>query len=288
MSFKIITDSTTDLPNKLVKELDVEVVPLKFYINDQEYVNYPDHRMLSPEDFYKLVKDGAMPTTAQVNPDEYIEVLKPMLDKGEDVLIIAFSSALSGTFNSARIAAEILTEEYPNRKILVNDTKAASLGEGLIVYLANEQRKLGKTIDQVNEYINQIKGNVAHWFTVDDIKHLRRGGRISSVASIVAQTLRIKPILHVSDEGKLIPRFKALGRRKAILSIFNQMKKTALPNQETIFIGHADCLDDANLLADLIYKEYNVKPKVIDFIGPVIGAHAGYATLALFFLAEAR
>src|SRR5690554_137097 len=138
MSFKIITDSTTDLPNKLVKELDVYVVPLKFYINDQEYVNYPDHRMLSPEDFYKLVKDGAMPTTAQVNPDEYIEVLKPMLDKGEDVLIIAFSSALSGTFNSARIAAEILTEEYPDRKILVNDTKAASLGEGLIVYLANE------------------------------------------------------------------------------------------------------------------------------------------------------
>lgn len=288
MEFKIISDSTSDLPHQIVEELNLTILPLKFYIDDVEYYNYSDHRMISPKDFYAKMKSGATPSTAQINPDEFIEVMKPILDKGEDVLILLFSSALSGTYNSARIAQELMSLEYPDRKIIINDTKAASLGEGLLVYLASLEKQKGKSIEEVNQFVNQTKMQVAHWFTVDDINHLRRGGRITSVASLVAKTLNIKPVMHVDGEGRLIPRQKVMGRKKSIKTLFEQMKKTALPNQEVVFIGHADCLEEAMDLSHMIEEHFNIIPTVVGDIGPVIGSHAGHGTLGLFFLAENR
>lgn len=288
MGYKIITDSTSDLPIKLAEEMELIILPLKFYVDDVEYYNYPDHRMLNPKDFYNKVRTGSALKTTQLNPDEFVTELRPYLEQGEDILLLNFSSALSGTFNSARIAQEILQEEFPERKIIINDTKAASLGEGLIVYLAALEKNKGKTIEEVNQFVNDIKLNVAHWFTVDDINHLRRGGRISSLASVVAKTFSIKPVLHVDNEGRLIPRMRAMGRKKSILKLFEQMEKTALPNQEVIFIGHGDSIEEAMYLSELIEKHFKVRPHVVDFIGPVIGSHSGQGTIALFFLAENR
>lgn len=286
--FKIITDSTTDLPNDIAVKLGLEVVPLKFYLEGKEYKNYLDNRELDPLEFYDKVLNGAMPSTSQVNADEFLEVAEPYLEDKTDLLFLMFSSALSGTYNSARIATDELKEKYPDRKILLIDTKAASLGEGLLLYLAALEQEKGKSIEEVYQFVLDTIPKVCHWFTVDDIKHLKRGGRISAVSSLIAGALNIKPILYVDDEGRLIPRAKVLGRKKAIKTLVEKMVEKAYPGPQTVFIGHGNDPQAAEQLAELIKEKFEVEKLVINTLGPVIGAHTGQGVLALFFLGESR
>ncbi|MDG0888895.1 DegV family protein [Paracholeplasma manati] len=287
--FIIVTDSACDLSNDIAKSLDLEVLPLKVVIEGVEYPDYLDHRSMSPEDFYDRVRKGMMPSTAQVNVQEYLDVCEKLIKAQKDILILTFSSALSGTYNSARLAVEQLQETYPTFKIMLVDTLAASLGEGLIVYKAGQMRKQGYSIEQVRDEVEKTKLKVAHWFTVSDINHLKRGGRISSTAAVVANLLNINPILHVSDEGKLIARTKVIGRKKALHALFNKMKETYNPLlHKTVFISHGDDLDAANMLKNMILDELDCDVELINFIGPVIGAHSGPNTIALFFYATSR
>jgi DegV family protein with EDD domain len=286
--FVIVSDSTTDLPVELANEIELVVIPLSVHIGDKTYVNYLDEREIKTKDFYDQVMNGALPTTSQVNPTDYEDTLKPILDAGNDVLILSFSSALSGTYNSGRIAVETLKAEYPDRKIEIIDTKSASLGEGLLVYLAGLERKQGKTFEEVHQFVLDTYMHIGHWFTVNDINHLRRGGRISAMSSVVANLLNIKPVMHANEEGKLVARSKAVGRKKAIRSLVDQVKETALDVEQTVFIGHGDDLESAEMLKTEVEKVLNIKKLVIHYIGPVIGAHTGQGVLAVFFLAKHR
>lgn len=287
--FTLFTDSTTDLPFDIVKELDINIIPLTYHIGDKSFVNYLDYREQSVDDFYEQVKAGAMPTTSQVNPEDYLQLLTPLLEKGEDILILSFSSKLSGTYNSGRIAVNELKEKFPNNKIEILDTKSASLGEGFLVRLAALERNKGKSMDEVIEFVNNTIPNVAHWFTVDDISHLRRGGRVSALAAVFAKALTIKPIMHCDINGALVPRNKVRGRKRAIKDLFDKMVATAQPNQEYVMIGHGADLDSANQLKDLIVEHYGSNIEVVvHTIGPVIGAHTGQGVLALFYLAQER
>lgn len=286
--FVILTDSTTDLPASLAEKLEILVLPLRFNLNGKAYTNYLDARELDPKAFYDAVRDGAQPTTSQVNPEDYLTALTPILEDGKDALILAFSSALSGTFNSARIAAEELKEQFSERKILLIDTKSASLGEGLLVYLTAKYAASGQSIDKTAKYAEELIPQIAHWFTVDDVGHLVRGGRLSKVAGFVAKLANIKPVLHANDEGKLVPRHKAIGRKRAIKALFEEMVKTAKPGKQTVFIGHGDDQKSADILAGMIKEKYEIEELVIHMIGPVIGAHTGQGVLALFFVGEKR
>lgn len=287
--FVIVTDSTCDLPDRIAQEYNLVVMPLKFHLGETAYVNYLDNRELDPKEFYDLLRGGAKPTTSQINPDEYVETLTPILKEGKDVLILSFSSALSGTFNSARIAKEMLLETFPERKIMLIDTKAASLGEGLLVYqTAKEVKSKNLSLEQAYEFALNLAPQIAHWFTVDDIEHLVRGGRITKTAGIVAKLVNIKPIMHVSDEGKLVARQKAIGRKRAIKALVDEMEKSAKPGKQVVFIGHGDDLESAEMLRDLIRAKFDVEELVIHMIGPVIGSHAGQGVLALFFIGQNR
>ncbi len=287
--FIIVTDSTTDLPHDVAESLNLHVMPLKFNLEGKTYTNYLDNRELDPNVFFEKLKSGAKPTTSQINPEEYIEVLTPLLKEGKDILILAFSSALSGTYNSARLAKEELEEAFPDRKIMLLDTKAASLGEGMVVYLtAKAVKEQNLDLQAAYDFAANLAPRVAHWFTVDDISHLVRGGRVSKMAGFIATVANIKPILHVSDEGKLISRHKAIGRKRAIKSLFEQMLNSAEEGPQTVFISHASAEDDANKLAEMIKEKFEVKELMINSLGPVIGAHAGHGVLALFFIAKNR
>lgn len=286
--FIIMTDSTSDLPSDLAEELGVLVQSLKFRFGDKEYTNYLDGRELDPKLFYEKIKNGEQSTTSQVNPDEYVTRLTPLLKEGKDILILSFSSQLSGTFNSSRIASEQLLEEFPERKIIVIDTKSASLGEGLLVYLVVKEAEKNNDIDKTAAFAKELIPQIAHWFTVDDVGHLVRGGRVSKVAGMVAKMANVKPIMHTNDEGKLIPRYKAIGRKRAIKALFDEMVKSAKPIKQTVFIGHGDDLESANHLAKLIREHFELEKLVINMIGPVIGSHTGQGVLALFFIAEHR
>ncbi|MCR4924971.1 MAG: DegV family protein [Clostridiales bacterium] len=287
--FVIMTDSSGDLPQNLIDELSLEVLPLSVSVDGKQYYNYPDGREISFEDFYKQVRDGADAKTSAVNVDQFIEVMEKILKEGKDVLYLGFSSGLSGTYSASTVAAEDLREKYPDRKIYTVDTLAASMGQGLLVYLAAKEKEKGKSIDEVRDFAENNKLNLVHWFTVNDLFHLKRGGRVSATTAVVGTMLNIKPVLHVDNEGKLINVAKAKGRKASIRALLEKMKETATnPQEQTIFISHGDCYEEAKELADMIKEEIGVKEVVINFIGPVIGAHAGPGTIALFFVGKER
>lgn len=282
--FVIVTDSTTDLPHELAKKLGLVIMPLAFTLENQTYRNTLDNKAMDPHDFYERVHAGAMPITTQVNPDEYMERLRPILVEGKDILILGFSSALSGTFNSARLAKEMLDEEFPERQIIAIDTLSASMGEGLLVYLAAQKKQSGKTLEEVADFVLDTRLKICHWFTVTDIAHLKRGGRLSGAAAFVAEMLKIQPILHVDKEGRLIPRNKVIGRKKALRALVDKMLQTVDKDvEQTIMISHGDDLEAATFVKSLIEAELPVKEIIINYIGPVIGAHAGPGTIALFY-----
>ena len=285
--FVIVTDSSADLPASLVQEMGVEVLPLSFTVQGKTYHNYPDDREMDPKVFYKMLRDGEMATTSAVNVAEYTATLEPLLQAGKDVLVLAFSSGLSTTYQSSVIAVNELSEQYPDRKIYTVDTLCASMGQGLLVWLAAQERKRGQSIEAVRDWVEENKLRLCHWFTVDDLHFLKRGGRISAATAVVGTMLSIKPVLHVDDEGHLISMGKARGRGASLTALVDHMEQT-VTDVDTVFISHGDCLSDAQKVAADVKKRFGTRDVVINTIGPVIGAHAGPGTVALFFLGTKR
>ncbi len=288
-NYKIVTDSTSDLPASLAEELELHVIPMLYTIDGKDYLNTPDERYLSSHDFYELLRAGKTSTTTQINGEIFKDEIRPYLQEGFDVLYLGFSSGLSSTFSSVTLATEDLKEEFPDRKIVLVDTLAASMGEGLIVWHAATRKKQGMSLDEVASWVENNKLHLAHWFTVDDLNHLKRGGRVSGAAAFVGTMLNIKPVLHVDDEGHLIPVDKIRGRRKSLEELVARMEKTAIdPSEQTVFISHGDALEDAKFVEKLIRERMGVQTVYINPIGPVIGSHSGPGTIALFFLATKR
>ncbi|WP_295620708.1 DegV family protein [uncultured Intestinimonas sp.] len=285
--FTIVTDSSADLPAGLVQELGVEVIPLAFTIQGKTYRNYPDDREMDPKAFYQMLRSGEVATTSAANAFEFTSTVEPILQAGRDVLILAFSSGLSTTCQSAQLAAQELSEKYPERKVYVVDTLAASLGQGLLVWLAAQEKNEGRDIEEVREWVEENKLRLCHWFTVDDLHFLKRGGRISAATAVVGSMLSIKPVLHVDDEGHLINVGKARGRAASLTALVDKMEETAI-DVDTVFISHGDCLADAEKVKAMVEERFGTQKVVINHIGPVIGAHSGPGTLALFFLGTQR
>lgn len=287
--YVILTDSSADLTAELAAELGVEVIPLSFTMEDKTYFNYPDNRDIDPADFYARLRGGAMATTAAVNVADYTEAIEPILKEGKDVLVLAFSSGLSATCHSAQIAAGELMEQYPDRKVYVVDTLCASLGQGLLVWYAANLKKQGKTMEEVRDWTEEHKLNLCHWFTVDDLHFLKRGGRISAATAVLGTMLSIKPVMHVDNEGHLIKVGTARGRNASLKALVDHMEQTVLDLKgQSIFISHGDCLADAQKVADDIRARFGVEDIVINYVGPVIGAHSGPGTVALFFMGSER
>lgn len=288
-NFVILTDSSCDLSASMVEQLQIEVLPLTVYIDGDTYRNFPDNREIDPHVFYERMKTVKDVKTSAVNQGQFMEIFEPLLAAGKDVLYLGFSSGLSGTFNAGALAASELSEKYPDRKIYAVDSLCASLGQGMFVYLCAKQREAGKTIDEVRDYAESIKLNVAHWFTVNDLMFLKRGGRVSAATAIVGSALAIKPVMHVDNEGHLIKVSVARGRKASIRALMAEMEKSGIDlSNQHIFISHGDCIDDANYLASMIREKFHVADISINYVGPVIGAHAGPGVLALFFLGEKR
>lgn len=287
--FIILTDSSCDLPAKMAEEMELLVLPLTVTVNGKEYVNYLDEREISFHDFYDLVRSGAKSSTSAVNLGAYLKAMEPVLESGKDILCLSFSSGLSNTYNAANLAVTELRTKYPERKIYAVDTLCASLGQGLLIYLANEERKKGKSIEEVRDFTENQKLHLCHWFTVDDLNFLKRGGRVSAATALLGTALNIKPVLHVDNEGRLINMGKVRGRNASLSSLVKHMEETAIdPENQVIFISHGDCLEDAKKVEALIRKKWNVKDVIINYVGPVIGAHSGPGTMALFFLGTER
>ncbi|MDL2219024.1 DegV family protein [Ruminococcaceae bacterium OttesenSCG-928-O06] len=285
----LFTDSCADLGPEMLEELGVDVECLTFNLGGKEYVNWPDGRDISFDEVYAALRKGATASTSQVNSDDFTKAFRRHLEAGKDILYLGFSSGLSGTVNSARIAAEELDPQYPTARVIVIDTLAASLGQGLLVWHAAQMKKQGKTLDEVAAWVEENKLKLAHWFTVDDLNFLKRGGRLSGAAALFGTMLSIKPVLHVDDEGHLIAMDKVRGRRQSLMALVDKMEKTAIePAGQTVFISHGGCRDEAEIVAKEIKKRFGTKDIYINYVGPVIGSHSGPGTMALFFLATQR
>ena len=287
--YRIITDSTTDLAPEMIRELGVQVAPLCYVMDGSTYHNIPGGGEMSDQAFYQKLREGTMPTTTQINSEEFVALFTPVLEAGEDILYIAFSSGLSGTCQSAHLAARELKDRFPERRVEVFDSLCASMGEGLLVYHAATRKNQGATMDEVLAWLKENVLHLCHWFTVDDLNHLKRGGRVSTATALVGTMLGIKPVLHVDDEGHLIPVSKVRGRKQSLDALVKKMEETAIdPQHQVVFLSHGDCLEDARYVAKQVKEKLGVKEVKINFIGPVIGTHSGPGTVALFFLGSTR
>ncbi len=285
-SYAIITDGCADLPKSLTEELGIGVIPVTVIINDQDP---QPNTALDVTDFYAQLRNGAVAKTAATGMMEFADFAEPYLKDGKDILYLAFSSGMSSTYNSARMGAQELMEKYPDRKINVVDTKCASLGEGLLVYLTAKEQEKGATLEEATAFASENAPRLCHWFTVDDLFFLKRGGRVSGATALIGSMLAIKPVMHVDDDGHLIKVSTAKGRKKSIFALLDKMKETAInPHEQTVFISHGDCEAEAQGLADAIKEQLGVKEVLVSHIGPVVGAHAGPGTVALFFLGNER
>lgn len=286
--YVITTDNNSDLPDEYFAEHGVGCTYLSYAMDGK---NYTHENFLPVHDFYEAMRKGSLPTTAQVNPESARDLMEPYLKEGKDILHIAFSSGLSGSYNSSRIAAQELAEEYPERKIVVIDSLGASLGQGLLVYLAQQRKEAGEDMDAVAVWVEENKLKMIHIFTVDDLNHLYRGGRVSKTTAVVGSVLNIKPILHVDEEGKLVAIGKVRGRKKALLELVKLMD-AKIGNYhdscDTIFISHGDCEEEAQFVADKVKEKYGIKTVLINPVGATIGAHSGPGTVALFFVGDER
>ena len=287
--YVIMTDSCCDLSAEMAAELELEVLPLSLEMSGKTYRNWLDGRDIPFADFYARVRAGETATTSAVSVGDYEEHMRPILESGKDILCICFSSALSATYQSACIAAEGLREEFPDAKILVVDSLSASMGQGLLVYLCVMEKRRGADVEALQDYAEATRGKVCHWFTVDDLNHLKRGGRINAATAMFGTMLSIKPVLHVDDQGRLIAVSKARGRKASLLELVDRMAKTAVaPAGQTVFISHGDCEEDARFVADTIRSRFGTTDIRINYVGPVIGNHSGPGTMALFFLGTQR
>jgi DegV family protein with EDD domain len=287
--YVIITDSSCDLPAEMADAMEIRILPLLVSIDGREYRNYLDERELNTAGFYDELRAGKLAVTSAANADMFLTMMTPYLESGVDVLYIAFSSALSGTYQNALIAAAELREKFKDRTVCCLNSRCASLGQGLLITLAAKARDEGKSLPELKEYIEQMIPRIHHWFTVDDLHFLKRGGRISAATASVGSLLHIKPILHVDEEGRLIPMAKVRGRKAAIRDLLQRITELSVEiGNQTVMISHADCAEDAQALADMIREKLEPAQIVINPIGPVIGAHTGPGTMALFFLGSRR
>jgi DegV family protein with EDD domain len=285
----LATDSCSDLTVKLVQTLEIEIIPLSVELEGINYQHYPDERQLSIQKFYQELRNKKIAKTSLINTGQFLNFFEPFLQKGQDILYIAFSSALSGTYQSSVIAARELMEQYPGRKIITLDSKSASMGQGLLVYLAGERKMAGQSIEEVATFVESVKLSVCHLFTVDDLGTLKRGGRLSDTQAFLGTLLRVKPILHVSNEGKLVPLKKARGREFSLEQMIDMMQDRIIdPELQTMMISHGDCLEEAKSVGQAIQNRYHVKNIIYNTIGPIIGAHSGPGTIAIFFLGTFR
>ena len=286
--FVIIPDSASDLPDEYFTEHDIDCIPLGFTMNGVSYGG-EDGGTLDVQEFYASLRAGAMPTTFQVSPEQARKHMENFVKQGKDVLAIAFSSGLSGTANSYKNAARELSEEYADRKIFVVDSLCASLGQGLFVDYIVRKADTGASIEETRDYAESIKQNMCHYFTVEDLFHLKRGGRVSATTAVIGSMLKIKPVLYVDHEGHLIPIGKSMGRKKSISALVDHMKELqTLEKDDPIFISHGDCIEDVNYLISLLRENYGERKIVVNCIGSVIGTHSGAGTLALFFKGKHR
>lgn len=289
MSFALITDSCCNLTDELIDELDITVLSMTVRNRMKEYTSYVKGEKTDNKKFYTMLRSGDVLVTAALNAETCRDAFEKVLSAGEDLLYVAFSSALSGTCNVAQMMAEELKAKYPERRVVVLDSRCASMGEGLFVYYAGLLRKQGKSLNEVVAWLLEHRGNLCHWFTVEDLHFLKRGGRVSAATAIVGTALGIKPVLHVDDEGRLINMEKARGRKKSLLALVDHMEQTVTePEKQVVFIGHGDCEEDAAFVAQEVRRRMKVKDIVINYIDPVIGAHSGPGTVALFFLGTHR
>ena len=285
----IMTDSCCDLSAEMAAELELEVLPLRLELEGQSYRNLLDGSEIGFQEFYRRVRDGALPVTSAVNVGEFDAAMRPVLESGRDILCLCFSSALSTTYQSAVIAAKELEGEFPGRNVLVMDTLCASEGQGLLIWLCAQEKRRGKSLEELWDYALDMRGHICQWFTVNDLNHLKRGGRVSATAALFGTMLSVKPVLHVDDQGRLIPMEKCRGRRAALLALVDHMEKTASdPANQTVFLSHGDCLEDAEFVAEEIRRRFGTKDIRIGYIGPVIGSHTGAGVVALFFLGGQR
>ena len=284
-NYVIVTDSACDLSLDLLKKLDVRSVALNFMFDDKEplYTNYD----MNPKEFYNKMREGHVAKTSAANAAMFRDVFEEIVKNGDDVLYLGFSSGLSTTVNSGRMAADELAEEYPDRKVLCVDTLAASAGQGLLVKLACDKKKAGASLEENAAYIESIRNNLCHWFTVDDLVYLKRGGRVSAAAAFVGGVLGIKPVLHVDNEGHLINMVKVRGRKISLKTIAEKYNQLAINKNGTVFISHGDCMDDAKVMKKML-EDCGANVEVITDIGPVIGAHSGPGTIAVFFLGSEK
>ena len=285
--YMIFTDSACDINPDILREWKVGFIELSFRFEGEskDYLN----SQMNIKDFYARMRNGEIAKTSAINPEKFLADFEEVLKQGKDILYLGFSSGLSNTYNSARIAAEELSAKYSERKIVLIDTLAASAGEGLIVYLAVQKMNEGASLQETADYIESIKLNLCHWFTVDDLVYLKRGGRVSPTVAFVGTVLGIKPVLHVDNAGKLISVSKARGRKAALNAIVDKYGELSIEQEKGIvFISQADCMDDAKFVKSQFEKKYGADVKIITDIGPVIGAHSGPGTLAVFFLGKVR
>lgn len=287
-SFKIITDTGSDLPKDYLEKHDLEVLSLAYTIEGKTYDwNHP----MDEKEFYARMRAGSMPTTALVNIEEARMLLEEQCVEQKEILCVSFSSGLSGTYNSTAVAAKEVMEEHPDVKIRVVDSRAASLGEGLMVHAAVKMRDEGRGLDETADYLDENFRSFVHVFTVDDLNHLYRGGRVSRATAFVGTLANIKPILHVDDEGHLINIGKIRGRKKSLMELVNLMEQKMgnhLRENDCVFISHGDSLEDAQLVADEVQKRFGIESFLINYVGPTIGAHSGPGTIALFFIGDGR
>lgn len=275
-----------DLPKEWLGERGVPVVPLKYTIDGK---TYEDMNGLSSREFFRKLREGKMAVTSQVNPDEAKAALEPYLREGKDILHLGFSSALSGTLNSMRIAGEELKEEYPDRKIIVIDTLCACLGEGLILYYALKRKSEGKTIEETAKWVEENKLHVCHNVTIDDLGHLHRGGRISKTVAVLGGMVKIKPMIHMDDAGALQVIGKERGRKKALGKIVETAAEQSKGwENDIIMITHGDCIEDAEYVAELVREKMGIDNILINNIGTVIGSHTGPGVVAVFCMGEKR
>lgn len=282
-NYVLITDSASDLPSEIAENLEVEILPMKYMVNDIPCVD----KDFDMENFYNLLRGKALSLTSQTNVEEFSNYFSGYLENGNDILYVGFPLSLSGMNNSARVAARELSEKYPERKIIVIDSVSASIGQGLLVYYAALKKKNGATIDEVADFVNENKLKFCHWFTVDDLYFLKRGGRISQATAVVGSILNVKPLLSMNDEGKLYVFDKIRGKKK-VLDLMSSKIGNLNSNYKKVFVGHADCLDDAKYVAEKISAENPSLDVTITHLGPIIGTHTGPGTVALAFVGNSR
>ena len=286
-NYKIITDSTCDLPSTVIRELDVHVIPMEYILDEVSHFQDIEDEGEKTASFYGSLREGKVSSTSMINTVRFMDVFEPYLKAGQDILHISFSSALSGSYNASRMAAEELKELYPERKILVLDSIAASIGQGLLVYHAVLKKRQGLTHEELYVWLEENKKQICHWFTVEDLMHLKRGGRISALSANIGTALNIKPILSVNMEGKLVNLGKVMGRKKSLSELIIKMKTSIeTPKNQVVIIGHGDSLKDAEFLSSKLKNELHVKEVIMTQIGPIIGSHTGPGMIGLTFIGD--